>query len=342
MEYVDKILKALKKRKESVILDLYIKDYDKSNFYFAIVYNEKIKKFKVLFVPIDGVDNVKNIEEYFCYQFIFVETVNYIMECINTFQKNNKYDLDCRNKDISSYYIEINTNVGGVNNKYLFTRYIDKNYVVFFDIIVTLFEHAPNIVSELCKKLLGEFDSSFDSFKYNGSFDIDISDYKALFSKDVLNTKLDVSDIEFIETVGNYTYGVIGGKLIVLELIERLNILNVFSGELDVLGEEVYTILSGMLQGIKKPFYRLELVLKSEDFKSDNRYSKYYLCYGVEEDHFKIVDSYLNYELGLENVLEKLVKTNDYDNNMIDGIKEYLNSLDKDIDVDKLVNFFIK
>ena len=93
---------------------------------------------------------------------------------------------------------------------------------------------------------------------------------------------------------------------------------------------------------ILRNHYRLELVLKSEDFKTDNRYSKYYLCYGVEEDHFKVVDSYLNYELSLENVLDKLVKTNDYDNNMIDGIKEYLNSLNKDIDVDKLVNFFIK
>ena len=40
------IKKYLKKKKEEVIIDLIIKDYDKSNFYIELVFNRKIDKFK--------------------------------------------------------------------------------------------------------------------------------------------------------------------------------------------------------------------------------------------------------------------------------------------------------
>ena len=63
------IQKYLKKKKERVLLDLYIRDYNKSNFYIALVFNKRIEKFKVLFVPLDVCEN-KYIDDYVCYQFI--------------------------------------------------------------------------------------------------------------------------------------------------------------------------------------------------------------------------------------------------------------------------------
>lgn len=51
------VSKYLKKKKERVIIDLVISDYNKSNFYVGLVFNSKIEKFKVLFIPIDVVDN---------------------------------------------------------------------------------------------------------------------------------------------------------------------------------------------------------------------------------------------------------------------------------------------
>ena len=40
----------LRKKRESVIIDLIIRDYNKSNFYIALVFNSRIEKFKVLYV----------------------------------------------------------------------------------------------------------------------------------------------------------------------------------------------------------------------------------------------------------------------------------------------------
>ena len=58
-ELKNKIINILQKRKEKVVLDLYLRDYDCSNYYFAIVYNSKIEKFKVLMVPLDAIDDSK-------------------------------------------------------------------------------------------------------------------------------------------------------------------------------------------------------------------------------------------------------------------------------------------
>ena len=39
-----KIYKALEKKRESIVIDLYLNDYDGSNFYIALVYNRVIEK----------------------------------------------------------------------------------------------------------------------------------------------------------------------------------------------------------------------------------------------------------------------------------------------------------
>ena len=41
---LDNIRKILKRKKEDIILDLYLKDYDSANYYFALVFNNKIQK----------------------------------------------------------------------------------------------------------------------------------------------------------------------------------------------------------------------------------------------------------------------------------------------------------
>lgn len=156
MSIIDNIRNVLKKKKETIIFDLYLKNYDSSNFYFSIVYNEKIEKYKVLFVPIDALEKDKNIEEYFCYQFIFFDTINYLknlikdnIELLNNFSSND-------NQDIDSNYIEININM---NKKYIlsFNNFISNKYSFLFQIINIIFEHSPNIVSELSNNLLVDF-----------------------------------------------------------------------------------------------------------------------------------------------------------------------------------------
>ena len=120
-----KIYKALEKKRESIVIDLYLNDYDGSNFYIALVYNKVIEKFKVLFVPVDAIRFGDKVEDYFCYQFIFMETVNYIMELIRN-NKNVFVNEKDRNRAVptnKSYYIEMTTHVAGEYYEFNFTQF---------------------------------------------------------------------------------------------------------------------------------------------------------------------------------------------------------------------------
>ena len=86
--YMDDKLKLIekyqRKRKEKKVVELIIRDYDQSNFYIALVYNERIEKYKIMFIPLDVVDG-DNVEDYVCYQFIKVQMAKYIIDTMEEF-----------------------------------------------------------------------------------------------------------------------------------------------------------------------------------------------------------------------------------------------------------------
>lgn len=329
MEVLFKIKNCLKKKKEDIIFDLYLENYDKNDFYFALVFNRKIEKFKILYVPIKAIGDGEDVGEYFCYQFIFVNSVHYMLQCIKEFESTNKaLNKDCRIKGMDAYLVEVNTYVAGEENKYLFTRYIDPKFTFFFDVIVTIFEHSPNIVNELGMKLLKAFNSN-EIIPFNGSFDIEGRSFSDLFDKEYIYKK---DSIDYLEVIGNKYYGIVNNKLIIVEYLEGLKILNIYSGKCDILGEEVYNVLEAILDKYEKDFYHLKFI-------DDNNREVYYLCYGIEDDYFKIVDFKNNHKLSMKYISKERIKISNCDSNLVKKIKNYLSKTYEDFKVDELVNY---
>ena len=84
------------------------------------------------------------------------------MHILETLDNNKElYKLDSfryrREKGNTTCKITIHTLVRGKETFFEATKYIPKDWLFFFEIIVILFEHAPNIVNELCKDLLTLF-----------------------------------------------------------------------------------------------------------------------------------------------------------------------------------------
>ena len=217
---INLIKKSLERKKENIIIDLFIEDYDKSNFYIALVFNKFIKKYKVLFVPLDVIDKGK-VEEYFCYQFIFVDTVNYLLEIINNEKRCN--DLEFRNrqsKTLNSYYIEINTYVDN-NYKYITNQFLPKDWLFLFEVVVVLFEHCPNIISELCNNILIAYSSDSIVTKFDYSLNLD------LFKSDLGEVE-DTVDVSFLERINGKYFAIVNDNLFILEYNNFKKILNKF------------------------------------------------------------------------------------------------------------------
>ena len=260
------IQKYLKKKKERVLLDLYIRDYNKSNFYIALVFNKRIEKFKVLFVPLDVCEN-KYIDDYVCYQFIDISSVNYILN------KINKY--------INSYYIEINTHINKRDYKFVTTRYIPSEWLFMFDVIVTLFERIPSFMNELCREILAVFSNSNEAIDYKYSIDFDLVNDD--FSTLLFDTS-EVHEVLFLEFIGGKYFAIVNNVLVVVEYNPR-KILNLYCSSDD--DSYIYSVLVAIRNKSYKKFYKLMVVDDKHDFEVG--VAEYYLCYGLEKDKFLII-----------------------------------------------------
>ncbi len=276
------IQKYLKKKKERVLLDLYIRDYNKSNFYIALVFNKRIEKFKVLFVPLDVCEN-KYIEEYICYQFIDISSVNYILNTINDNDKLIRNDIfrNKINKYINSYYIEINTHINKRDYKFVTTRYIPSEWLFMFDVIVTLFERIPSFMNELCREILAVFSNSNEAIDYKYSIDFDLVNDD--FSTLLFDTS-EVHEVLFLEFIGGKYFAIVNNVLVVVEYNPR-KILNLYCSSDD--DSYIYSVLVAIRNKSYKKFYKLMVVDDKHDFEVG--VAEYYLCYGLEKDKFLII-----------------------------------------------------
>lgn len=280
-----KISKYLKKKWEKVIVDITIQDYNQSNFYIALIYNVKIEKFKVLFLPMDLVDS--NIEEYVCYQFINVNLVNYILETIHK-AKDRYKNLEVRNQKnsmISNYYIEINTHIGGEDYQFKTTKYLPKQWPFLYEPVSILFEHVPNVMNELCRDILAVLDGREDIILYQKSITFDIFDgnLNQVFS----NPKL--LEVSFLEKANGKYFGIIQGKLIIIEYIRGKSTLNLYCNT-EYQDDYFYSCINLIKKGEFKNFYKLMVVDDKSDFEVENVIAKYYLCYGISNDCFQIIE----------------------------------------------------
>lgn len=276
------IQKYLKKKKERVLLDLYIRDYNKSNFYIALVFNKRIEKFKVLFVPLDVCEN-KYIEDYICYQFIDISSVNYILNTINDNDKLIRNDIfrNKINKYINSYYIEINTHINKRDYKFVTTRYIPSEWLFMFDVIVTLFERIPSFMNELCREILAVFSNSNEAIDYKYSIDFDLINDD--FSTLLFDTS-EVHEVLFLEFIGGKYFAIVNNVLVVVEYNPR-KILNLYCSSDD--DSYIYSVLVAIRNKSYKKFYKLMVVDDKHDFEVG--VAEYYLCYGLEKDKFLII-----------------------------------------------------
>lgn len=276
------IQKYLKKKKERVLLDLYIRDYNKSNFYIALVFNKRIEKFKVLFVPLDVCEN-KYIDDYVCYQFIDIGSVNYILNTINDNDKLISSDKfrNRINKYINSYYIEINTHINNCDYKFVTTRYIPSEWLFLFDVIVTLFERIPAFMNELCREILAVFGNPNESIDYKYSVDFDL--VNGDFSTLLFDTS-EVHEVLFLEFIGGKYFAIVNNVLVVVEYNPR-KILNLYCSSDD--DSYIYSVLVAIRNKSYKKFYKLMVVDDKHDFEVG--VAEYYLCYGLEKDKFLII-----------------------------------------------------
>lgn len=281
----EQINKILKKKKEYPVIDLYITNYNNSNFYLSLLYNNMIDKFKVLYVPIDAIDTDK-IEEYFCYQFINVKSVSYIIDQIkNVLPKYEQKELrNKKNKNIDNFQIDLDIHIEKKIYDFHMTRYLPKEWKFLFEPIALLFEHVPNIMGELAIEILSVVMNTNDLIEYQRSLNCDLwkSDLMEFFPVLKDEKKIMEGNLSFLEKVNGKYYAVIENHLLIIEYNDSSKILNIFCDNKDlVYSSYTYQVLKAIKENNEKPFFKVKIIEENEKYN--------YLCLGVEKQKLLVI-----------------------------------------------------
>lgn len=281
--------KYLKKKKESPLLEVIIRDYNNANFYMAILYTAKIKKFKVLYIPLDIMET-DQVEEYACYQFIGVRSVEHILTQLKENEEKYK-EIETRNnlnKNITNFYIEINVYLDKEPICFQTTRYLPKQWDFLFEPIVTIFEHLPNIMSQLGEELLSVIMNTEDQIDYQSSLSCDLfhDDLDQLFTKETREEGINYykeGKVEFLEKVNGKYFSIIDDHLIIIEYNHHQKILNLFCDQCCyVYGKRIYATLQAIRHNQMKKFYKISVENKNDEQSN-------YLCYGISDQGIHVI-----------------------------------------------------
>lgn len=302
------IEKYLKRNKEIVVVELNINNYSKSNFYLAIVYNLKINMYKVLYIPLDIIDDGK-IEDFVCYQFIDMMSVNYIVDNIKEYE--DKFDADFCNKEnelIDTYKVEININLGENKYQFLTTKFIPKEWSFMFEMIVTIFQYVPHIVNDLCEELLTLFKDEAENIKYQESFEFDLlRDDEEILIEKFGEEHFDFKKISQLEKINNKYFCLVDSKLVIIEY--DFGVVNTYCSDEDYF-KYVLTTLMAIRERNEKKFSKI-MVLD----KDNASLARFYLVYGCTTKGFKVVQGVEETVIPLAEYKNGLVKiTEDYHN----------------------------
>ena len=311
--------KYLKKKKEIVVIDLWIQNYYKKNFYIALVLNTKIDQYKMLYIPLDIVDG-NRIDEYVCYQFVDLMTVNYLLPVLCDSKKIYSDDKfrNRINERINNYIIEINVNFNKENYKFLTTRFIPKDWDFMFDIVVTLFSYVPHIISGFSEDMLTLFKDSSESILYQESFEFDLlrDDSNILF-RNINGNLLDFKKITYLEELNGKYFSIISNHIVIIDY-DKYGIINTFCDCEDYY-DYVCTVIEAIREGIFKPFTKIQV-----SDKNKKSVSQYYLCYGVSKKGIKVLHGCYEKLLPLSIHKDGLIKIISDDNKFEEAIEKII------------------
>lgn len=281
----DRLYNILSKKKEEVLFDIFISNYDNTDFYIGLIFNKKIDKYKVLFLPLSIIDNGE-VEDYFCYQFIFLDDVDYLISII----ENN--ELSNYNESFDKYVIELNTYKSLGNKTYRYKQFVSDRCM--FDFFVTLFQYIPNYMDDLLRKIIIQFNTDYEVKRYTDYYLFDI--YRDNLNDIFKDRK--VVTIDYLEKIGNEYYGVKDSKRYLFNI--NNGILRFYSDD-GILDNIIYSFICNILD---KNFIKFSHLIFSDDID----YSL--LCYGLdlENEELLIFNNLLNKNVLLKDIFNNKVK----------------------------------
>lgn len=308
METKDLILQEkLKKldshfKKQKPLVELYLEKYEKCNVYIRIDYIKKYDTYQIRWYDLDFLD-IKKLDSLFGYETVYREDLNYYVNLIKKDLKNiTKIEEKEEKTDIFHMYISDNlTNDKEINIR--LNKYVPVYLKALADFIVYIFNNIPRKFEPFLFKLMAELDGTTNRYEIKKSIKFNLyKDYlDKLFSREVIvrgENYFSRGKVIFLEKINDRYIAVVEGskKYVVFIKYDEKNKTMEMSCNCpsDFYCKHLCAVIIAIREKKIKKFYKISFIKNEKDMLEKITEFNYYLCIGIKNEKFEIIDDYGN------------------------------------------------
>lgn len=302
-------IKLIKKyfKKDYTFLELSLKNYESYNIYIILIFNKKMKYYRLYWFDLSLIIDDK-IEKYISCSSIPTESIESIKEAFSEFIVSSEYkDSLVNDEDIVELKAHLSTKVDS-DIDVCFKKYLPTSLAHLFDLLCFIFRNMPKKFEGFLFELVAKLTKTTEKYEYKKEFEFDLfnDDIDKIFSYQIIQRGkkyYEESRIEFLEKIDDRYFAIVNGteKYLVIikytETDENKKMQVYCSCPCEFYCKHIYSVLLSIRNKEEKRFYKI--MYKNPDKSLLERVMEfdYFLCLGVVEQNLEIINNYGEIEL---------------------------------------------
>lgn len=329
-------------KKDKMLFELSMINYEKSNFYIAMNYIKKLDSYRLSWFDLETIED-KNIEKYMSCIYVHHDVIESIKKDFSNFNINTNYCEESNNDEEQVILIaNIETKVSK-NINITFNKYLPNSLSPLIPLFAFIFHSMPKMYEPLFHELLANFSNSTEKYEYKKEFSFDLfeGDIDKLFKHQIVERGkryYEENKIKFLEKIDDRYFAVVEGNekyLTIIKYIEEEKIMQVFcTCPCEFYCKHMYAVILAIRNHESKRFYKIMYRNPDKDLLQRVMNFEYSLCLGVVEQNFEIINDYGDFEL--VPILDKTGRYNwevledSEDEDLTKEIKYFLNNINNE------------
>ncbi len=292
-------------KKNEIILELNLINYEKYNLYICINKMGKNDEYRLSWFDLDDIVD-KKIEKYISCQYIPSEVIGMIREDFSKFVVSSNYhDEFLTGEDTVILKASIKTEVEDCID-ITFKKYLPKSLSHLFDLLVFIFKNMPKKYEIFLFEILAKLTDTTERYEYKKEFEFDLfkDDIDKLFGYPIcLRGKkyFEESRIKFLEKIDDRYFAVVEGTekyLTIVKYNEEEHKMQVYcSCPCEFYCKHMYAVIMAIRNQSFNRFYKIMYRNPDKSMLERIMDFDYLLCLGVVEQNLEIINNYGEFEL---------------------------------------------
>lgn len=292
-------------KRDIIFLELKLINYEGFNLYMILTESKKYNSYRLSWFDLDEIKD-QHIEKYICCEYIHTDIINLIKNDYAKYDVAIDYnDEFLTDKDTVIFNANIKTKKSNAINV-SFKKYLPKNLTILADLIIFVFKNMPRKYEGFMYELLAKLTGSTEKYEYKKEFEFDLfnDDINEIFRYPIVQRGkkyYEEDKIEFLEKIDNRYFAIVEGTekyIVIVKYDEKEKKTQVYcSCPCEFYCKHICAVILAIRDNKFKRFYKIMYKNPNKNLLERVMNFEYFLCLGVVEQNFEIINNYGELEL---------------------------------------------